>query len=30
LRLAVAEPSLEAIYTQYFHEHPREGEIHAA
>ena len=30
LRLAVAEPSLEASYTQYFHEHPREGEIHAA
>jgi ABC-2 type transport system ATP-binding protein len=30
LRLAVAEPSLEAIYTQYFHEHPHEGERHAA
>jgi ABC-2 type transport system ATP-binding protein len=30
LRLAVAEPSLEAIYRQYFHEHPHEGERHAA
>jgi ABC-2 type transport system ATP-binding protein len=30
LRLAVAEPSLEAIYTQYFHEHPHAGERYAA
>jgi ABC-2 type transport system ATP-binding protein len=30
LRLAVEEPSLEAIYTRYFHEHPHEGERHAA
>jgi ABC-2 type transport system ATP-binding protein len=29
-RLAVAEPSLEAIYTRYFHDHPRESAIHAA
>lgn len=29
-RLAVAEPSLEAIYTRYFHEHPGETAIHAA
>jgi ABC-2 type transport system ATP-binding protein len=29
LRLAVAEPSLEAIYTRYFHDHPHEGELHA-
>ena len=30
LRLAVEEPSLEAIYQRYFHEHPHEGERHAA
>jgi ABC-2 type transport system ATP-binding protein len=30
LRLAVEEPSLEAIYQRYFHEHRREGERHAA
>jgi ABC-2 type transport system ATP-binding protein len=30
LRLAVDEPSLEAIYQRYFHEHPHEGERHAA
>jgi len=30
LRLAVAEPSLEAIYTRYFQDHPHEGELHAA
>jgi ABC-2 type transport system ATP-binding protein len=29
-RLAVAEPSLEAIYTRYFHDHPQESAIHAA
>jgi ABC-2 type transport system ATP-binding protein len=29
-RLAVAEPSLEAIYTRYFHDHPQESVIHAA
>jgi len=28
-RLAVAEPSLEAIYTRYFHDHPQETVIHA-
>jgi ABC-2 type transport system ATP-binding protein len=28
-RLAVAEPSLEAIYTRYFHDHPQETAIHA-
>jgi ABC-2 type transport system ATP-binding protein len=30
MRLAVAEPSLEAIYTRYFQEHPQQGERHAA
>ena len=30
MRLAVEEPSLEAIYTRYFQEHPHEGERHAA
>lgn len=30
LRLAVEEPSLEAIYQRYFQEHPHEGERHAA
>jgi ABC-2 type transport system ATP-binding protein len=30
LRLAVEEPSLEAIYTRYFQEHPQQGERHAA
>jgi ABC-2 type transport system ATP-binding protein len=30
MRLAVAEPSLEAIYTRYFHEHPQQGASHAA
>jgi ABC-2 type transport system ATP-binding protein len=29
-RLAVEEPSLEAIYQRYFQEHPHEGERHAA
>jgi ABC-2 type transport system ATP-binding protein len=29
-RLAVAEPSLEAIYTRYFQDHPQETAIHAA
>jgi ABC-2 type transport system ATP-binding protein len=28
--LAVAEPSLEAIYTRYFQDHPQETAIHAA
>ena len=30
LRLSVEEPSLEAIYTRYFQNMPREGERHAA
>jgi ABC-2 type transport system ATP-binding protein len=30
LRLAVEEPSLEAIYQRYFQEHPHEGERDAA
>jgi ABC-2 type transport system ATP-binding protein len=30
LRLAVEEPSLEAIYTRYFHDHPHQGDRHAA
>jgi ABC-2 type transport system ATP-binding protein len=30
LRLAVEEPSLEAIYTRYYHDHPQQGERYAA
>jgi ABC-2 type transport system ATP-binding protein len=30
LRLAVEEPSLEAIYTRYFHDHSHQGERYAA